>query len=300
MTTLEQVGFAEQKKQMVQDINEMIEAYLPEETGADKILREAMNYSVLAGGKRLRPMLMHLSCCLFGGDSRKAAPFMAAMEMIHTHSLVHDDLPAIDNDVLRRGKKTTHAAYGEAIGILAGDALLNYAYECVARAMKEHPDARSVEAFRILAEKTGIQGMLGGQSVDVMMEGKPLDEETLLFIYRKKTSALIEASLMIGAVLAGADEEAVKKMEEIGTSIGLAFQIQDDVLDVEGNQEEIGKPLHSDEKNEKTTYVTLYGLEKAKKEVARLTDLALTQLEQLHREDTILRQLLLSLVGRSS
>lgn len=300
MTTLEQARFAEMKKKLTDQINRQIEQYLPPEEGPDALLREAMNYSVLAGGKRLRPMLLLLTCRMFGGEDSDTSPFLAAMEMIHTYSLVHDDLPAIDNDLLRRGRETTHARYGEALGVLAGDALHGYAYEILARAIAEYPDERRVKAFGILAEKAEIDGMLGGQAVDVMMEGKPLDEETLLFIYRKKTAALIEAPMMIGAVLAGADEESVRLLEEVGTGIGLAFQIQDDILDVEGDQQMMGKPLHSDEKNEKTTYVTLFGSKKAKEAVASLTREAVGKLDRLHREDTVLKELLLSLVGRSS
>ena len=232
--------------------------FLPREEGFQKTLLEAMNYSMNAGGKRLRPLLMLQTYKLFGGGSAVVEPFMAAMEMIHTHSLIHDDLPAMDNDEYRRGRKTTHVVYGEAMGILAGDALLNYAYETASKAFVLEPDNQNVgRAFHILASKTGVYGMIGGQSVDVENEKNAnisMSQEQLDFIYRLKTSALIEASMMIGAVLAGAGEEQVKQVEKIAEDVGLAFQIQDDILDVTSTMQVLGKPIRSDEKNGKTTY----------------------------------------------
>ena len=249
-----------------ENINLLLESYLPEEVGYQKRIFEAMNYSMLAGGKRLRPMLMRESYHLFGGSSQAIMPFMAAIEMIHTYSLVHDDLPAMDNDEFRRGKKTTHAVYGEAMGILAGDGLLNFAYETAATAFEMEPENPAIgKALLVLTKKAGVYGMVGGQVVDVEGE-KNLDDvemtrERLDFIYRLKTGALIESSMMIGAILAGASKEDVDKMEQIAAKIGLAFQIQDDILDVIGNEEELGKPIGSDEKNNKVTYVTFEGLE---------------------------------------
>ena len=219
--------------------------------------------------------------------------------MIHTHSLIHDDLPAIDNDALRRGKPTTHAAYGEALGILSGDALLNFAYETAIRAFNmTGAYERVAEALRILAEKTGMHGMLGGQSVDVMNDGKPLSKELLDYIYEHKTSRLIEAPLMIGAVLAGADKKDVQTMERIGYLTGIAFQIEDDILDVTSTAAELGKPIHSDEKNHKVTYVTLQGLEGAKREARRLSDEAIALLGTLPGENVFLTELIQSLTER--
>ena len=258
-----------------------------------------MNYSVQAGGKRLRPIFMKECYTLFGGKGKVIEPFMAAMEMIHTYSLVHDDLPAMDNDEYRRGRKTTHIMYGEAMGILAGDGLLNYAFETAIKAFTVDPDNRHIPAaLKILAEKAGIYGMIGGQTVDVESEGLPLDREKLDFIYRLKTSALIEASMMIGAVLAGASEEQVARVEAAAADIGLAFQIQDDILDVTSTTEVLGKPIHSDEKNHKTTYVTLEGLDKASKDVEEISGRALDVLKTFPGRNTFLEELVAYLIHR--
>ena len=277
----------------------VIEQFLPKEEGFAARLAEAMNYSMRAGGKRLRPIFLKEAYVCFGGTDRVCEPFMAAIEMIHTHSLIHDDLPAIDNDALRRGKPTTHAAYGEALGILSGDALLNFAYETAIRAFNmTGAYERVAEALRILAEKTGMHGMLGGQSVDVMNDGKPLSKELLDYIYEHKTSRLIEAPLMIGAVLAGADKKDVQTMERIGYLTGIAFQIEDDILDVTSTAAELGKPIHSDEKNHKVTYVTLQGLKGAKREARRLSDEAIALLGTLPGENVFLTELIQSLTER--
>lgn len=244
--------FMEELQQKVEHINDVLEKFLPAEEGQQRIIFEAMNYSVRAGGKRLRPILMEETYHMFGGSSAVIEPFMAAIEMIHTYSLVHDDLPAMDNDEYRRGKKTTHAVYGEAMGILAGDALLNLAYETAAKAFDmEVADARVARAFTVLAKKAGVYGMVGGQVVDVESEKSddcPITREKLDFIYRLKTGALIESSMMIGAILAGASSDEVSRVEQIAAKLGLAFQIQDDVLDVTSTLEVLGKPVGSDEK----------------------------------------------------
>ena len=260
------MNFKEDCRKRTEKIEEILRKYLPDQTGHQQIIEEAMEYSLMAGGKRLRPMLMKETFDLFGGKGGVIEPFMAAIEMIHTYSLVHDDLPAMDNDDYRRGRKTTHVVYGEDMGILTGDALLNYAFETACSAFETDPQNSILigRALKILAGKAGIYGMIGGQVVDVRSAGCKISGELLAFIYRLKTGALIEASVMIGAVLAGAKEEEIGKMEEIAGKIGLAFQIQDDILDVTSTTEILGKPVHSDEKNEKTTYVTWKGLEKAK------------------------------------
>ena len=259
-------------KKEVDYINSLIYNFLPEEKDKYKKISEAVNYSVKAGGKRLRPMLILESYRLCGGDKSKeeslVAPFMAGMEFIHTYSLVHDDLPAMDNDMLRRGLPTTHAKYGEDFGILAGDALLNLAYEVMSDATVNTGSADAARAMSVISKKAGIFGMVGGQCLDVDLTGEKLSEEELDFIFRLKTGALIEAAFMAGAILAGADDEKVKALGEAGLFTGMAFQIRDDILDETGNQEEIGKPVHSDADNNKTTYVTLYGLEKAEKDVS--------------------------------
>ena len=224
---------------------------------------------------------------------------MAGMEMIHTHSLIHDDLPALDNDDYRRGRLTTHKVYGEAMGVLSGVALLNYAYETMLQAfsMTEEKD-RVIRALTVMADKTGIHGMLGGQSVDVENDGKPLEKETLDYIYRNKTSALIEASMMTGAILAGADETEVSVVEEAAYYIGLAFQIQDDILDVTSTDQELGKPVHSDEKNNKVTYVTLFGIQEASGQVEELSNKALTLLKGLNKNNEFLYLLVEKLINR--
>ena len=293
------MNFKEELQKRVNEIEEIISTYLPAEEGFQKTVIQAMNYSILAGGKRLRPMFMQETYRLFGGSSKVVEPFMAAMEMIHTYSLVHDDLPAMDNDEYRRGRKTTHVVYGEAMGILAGDALLNYAFETATRAFEMEPsNARSGKALCILAVKAGIYGMIGGQTVDVEAVGQPLTREKLDFIYELKTGALIEAAMMTGAVLAGASDEQVKTVEQIASDVGLAFQIQDDILDVTSTMEELGKPIGSDEKNEKTTYVTIKGLDQAKADVERISKRAMDALHSLNREDAYLSALMESLINR--
>ena len=260
---------------------------------------EAMNYSMTAGGKRLRPILIRETYRLFGGEGVLCETFMAAMEMIHTHSLIHDDLPALDNDDYRRGRLTTHKVYGEAMGVLSGVALLNRAYEVMISAFDLTEDKeRVIAAMRIMADKTGINGMLGGQSVDVENDGKPLEREMLDYIYKNKTSALIEASMMTGAVLAGASEEELEVVEQAAENIGLAFQIQDDILDVTSTQEELGKPIHSDEKNNKVTYVSLMGAPAAAGKVKELSEHAVELLNSLDRKNEFLDLLVESLISR--
>ena len=293
------VNFKEELLKKQNKIEEIIRKYLPKEEGFAKDLASAMNYSMTAGGKRLRPMLMQETYRLFGGEGDLVEPFMAAMEMIHTHSLVHDDLPALDNDEYRRGKKTTHAVFGESMAILCGDALLNYAYETafLAFGMTKQAD-RVGRALQILGEKTGIYGMLGGQTLDIQNDGKPLTTEQLDYIYANKTSALLEGSMMVGAALAGATEDEIFLIESVGYRVGIAFQIQDDILDVTSTMEELGKPVFSDEKNNKTTYVTLRGIEAAKEEVKRLSEEAIDSLKELGFENPFLNALIESLITR--
>ena len=277
------------------EIEEILKQHLPEESGYAKTVFEAMNYSVTAGGKRLRPMLMREMYHLFGGgDETLLHYYMTAMEMIHSYSLVHDDLPAMDDDDMRRGKPSTHKQYGEAMGILAGDALLNAAYEQVAAAQtavlrreivgtieRKELLRRSIVAFDILSRLAGVSGMIGGQVVDVENTGKDIDPEMLLYIYRGKTGALLAASMMVGAALGGADEYSIQMIERIGCDIGMAFQIRDDILDVTGDEAKIGKRTHSDEAQNKYTYVAIHGLEESLKAVDEYTDQALERLEAL-------------------
>ena len=294
------MNFKENQLKKVEYIESVLETYLPKKEGYQELIMDAMGYSVMAGGKRLRPMLMMETFRLFGGEGKLVEPFMAAMEMIHTYSLVHDDLPAMDNDDYRRGRKTTHVVYGEDMAILAGDALLNFAFETATKAFTMFPEKSTQigKALQILAGKAGIYGMIGGQVVDVKNAGNPVSKEKLDFIYELKTSALIESSMMIGAVLAGASDEDVQKIERIAKGVGIAFQIQDDILDVTSTAEVLGKPILSDEKNDKTTYVTLIGLEKAKEQVEQISMEAIELLHQFKPEDSFLEELLTSLIHR--
>lgn len=291
----------EELKVRTAEVEAVIEQYLPEESGHQKTIFEAMNYSMRAGGKRLRPMLMQETYRLFGGTGPEIEPFMAAIEMIHTSSLIHDDLPCMDNDELRRGLPTTWVKYGYDMAVLAGDALLIYAVETAAKAfsMTEHTE-RVGRAIGLLASKTGIYGMIGGQVVDVELTNQPVPQDKLDFIYRLKTGALLEAAMMIGAVLGGADEAELKAVEQMASAIGLAFQIQDDILDVTGTAEQLGKPVLSDEKNNKTTYVTLFGIEKAKQDVAEISGRAVEILQKLPGENLFLERLIQMLITREN
>lgn len=293
--------FNEELNEKVAVIDAMIKKYLPEEVGFQKKIFEAMNYSVLAGGKRLRPMLMLETYHLFGGENDAVIqPFVAAIEMIHTYSLVHDDLPAMDNDDYRRGRLTTHKVFGEDMGILTGDALLNYAFETALFAFeaKDCPYRWIAKALSVMARKAGVYGMIGGQVVDVLLTNQLINLEQLKFIHELKTGALIEASMMVGAILAGAKEEEIMMIEEIASNVGLAFQIKDDILDVTSTTEELGKPVHSDEKNEKTTYVSLYGLEAAQAKVEEISKKAIDRFDSLECKNDFLRELILFLVTR--
>lgn len=304
------MNFREELETKVAQIEQVIGKFLPPEEGYQKVVLEAMNYSVLAGGKRLRPMLMKETYELFGGRGAEIEPFMAAIEMIHTYSLVHDDLPAMDDDEYRRGRKTTHVVYGEAFGILAGDALLNFAFETMLKAVPIHtdePERLRVEqllgiakAMEVMARKAGIYGMIGGQTADIEAEEmSEITKEQLLFIHENKTAALIQAAMMTGAILAGAGAGEVERIEKCAYNIGIAFQIQDDILDITGTMEELGKPIGSDEKNGKQTYVTLNGLENSKLQVEKLSREAVEILDSFAGDSTFLKELVVSLIDRN-
>lgn len=303
--------FEKTLKEKTKGIEEILAQYLPEEKGYQKTVLQAMNYSVQAGGKRLRPMLMQEVYRLFGGQSDEICPFMAALEMIHTYSLVHDDLPAMDNDEYRRGRKTTHIVYGEAMAILAGDGLLNYAFETAVKAFETAETEympRVARALGILGRKAGIYGMIGGQTADIEAEdsSSAISGEQLLFIHEHKTAALIQAAMMIGAVLAGASDDDVARMEKCAYNVGIAFQIQDDILDVIGDSQQLGKPVGSDAANEKQTYVTIYGLEKSGADVAALSEEAVSILRMTRSQAGVnpeaadfLEQLITELIHRN-
>lgn len=309
--TMQNQMFKDLLEKKTDEIEIILRKYLPKEQGCQKTVLEAMNYSVVAGGKRLRPMLMQETYTMLGGKSRIVEPFMAAMEMIHTYSLVHDDLPSMDNDKYRRGRETTWSVYGEAMGILAGDGLLNYAFET---ALKSFPmleeinkdtdtgvnAERLAEAMQVLAHKAGVYGMIGGQTADIEAEGQEesLSMEQILFIHKHKTAALIEASMMIGAILAGADSKVVKAVEKCAYNVGIAFQIQDDILDIIGDSDILGKPVGSDAENRKQTYVTIKGLEQSKKDVEQISKEAVEILSGFGAEHGFLEQLILNLIHR--
>ena len=289
-----EANFKEKLNQAVKETEAVVYSFLPLEEGCQKTIFEAMNYSVKAGGKRLRPLLMRETYRMFGGKGKEIEPFMAAIEMIHTASLIHDDLPCMDNDDLRRGKPTTWKVYGYDMAVLAGDALMIFAFETAAKALSMGADAGAVgQAMGILAEKTGIYGMIGGQTVDVELTGKAVSKEQLGFIYRLKTGALL-----IGAALAKASAEELLEVRNIAADVGLAFQIQDDILDVVSTAEVLGKPALSDEKNSKTTYVTLEGLDKAKMDVKEISDRAVKRLADLSGQNPFLVELVEMLVTR--
>ena len=295
------MNFKEELKDRVDHIEAILKEYLPKVEGWQKTVIAAMNYSVLAGGKRLRPMLMEETYRLFGGKGREIEPFMAAIEMIHTYSLVHDDLPAMDNDEYRRGRKTTHVVYGEAMAILAGDGLLNYAFETAMKSFTMEGNLeKKARALSVLAQKAGIYGMIGGQTADIEAEdlGDQVTTEHLMFIHAHKTSALIEAAMMTGAILAGASQKEIAQIEKAAYEIGIAFQIQDDILDVTSTLEMLGKPIGSDAKNHKTTYVTLKGLEESRKEQQELSLHAIETIRNIGYSNDFLMELVTSLITR--
>lgn len=280
-------------------IEQALERAVPQQKEFPPVLFEAMRYSLLSGGKRLRPMMLLAACEAVGGKREEALPFACALEMIHTYSLIHDDLPAMDNDDYRRGKWTNHKVFGEDMAILAGDALLHHAMETMADACVQSPTPQATGAMRAIAHGAGVHGMLVGQVVDVYMEGKPLQQETLDFIHLHKTAAMIRAALEAGAICGGAKQETVAAFALAGEKIGVAFQILDDILDVTSTLEELGKPIHSDEKNRKTTYVTLFGIEKSRELAAKLSEEAIAIWQQQGEGCTFLLELTKYLTTRT-
>ncbi|SEF52277.1 geranylgeranyl diphosphate synthase, type II [Eubacterium ruminantium] len=280
-------------KKVLLHVEQVVENALPESDGmADKV-RDAMVYAVSAGGKRVRPTLMYLTYKSFSSlvsdeilrekHDKAIEYFMAALEMIHTYSLIHDDLPALDNDSMRRGKPTVHKAFGEDIAILAGDGLLNYAFEVAAKSFIESPGDSDLEkAMLILAAKPGLYGMLGGQTVDVVLTGKKPSKKELSYIYSNKTAALLECAVAIGATLAGISGDDLDKLQNAAYYVGMAFQVQDDILDVVGDKDVLGKDVSQDEKNGKVTFVTIYGLDKAREYVRQASELAISLIDEAY------------------
>ncbi|WAW15619.1 polyprenyl synthetase family protein [Peptostreptococcus equinus] len=261
-------------------IEEKIRIFAPKEEGYQKSVIEAMNYSLMAGGKRLRPILIMETYRLCGGKDDRFLPYSIAIEMIHTYSLVHDDLPALDNDDLRRGKPTNHKVYGEAMAILAGDALLNHAFQIMLEgSLKYDKPENSLRAAYEISKGAGIYGMIGGQVVDVESENKKIDKDKLDFIHLNKTAAMIVGSIRSGAILADSSEEKLEALSNYANNIGLAFQIIDDILDIEGDEKILGKHIGSDIDNEKSTYPSIIGMEESKKIAKKLIENAKSELE---------------------
>ena len=286
-------------KEKITKINSSLTRYMSYEENPQSIIYDAMKYSLFAGGKRLRPVIMLLVSDMLSGDENEVMPFACAMEMIHTYSLIHDDLPSMDNDDLRRGKPTNHKVYGEAMAILAGDSLLNRAFEITSNHKYKNPE-RALSAIASLSNSSGTEGMIGGQTVDIQSEGKKISEDELLYLHTLKTGAIIRSSGVIGAIMAGASKDEIKAIDDFCKNLGIAFQIQDDLLDVTGNEAELGKPIGSDTDSEKTTFVSLFGIEGTKKAVCDYTNKAISSLEIFGEKANILIELANYLINRNN
>lgn len=289
----------EMLKEQIDLIDEHLGKYLEKKDNPQSIIYDAMRYSVFAGGKRLRPILMLNVCKMCGGDTDEVMPFACALEMIHTYSLIHDDLPAMDNDDLRRGMPTSHKKFGEATAILAGDALLNKAFEVVS-SYKGKQTERAMKAINILSVSSGTEGMIGGQIVDMLSEGKTITPDELRYLHLNKTGAIIRSACVIGAVMSGAGEEEIKVVDGFAQNLGIAFQIQDDILDVTGTEEELGKPIGSDAEENKNTYVSLMGLERSKELAEEYSDSAKKSLDIFGSKADFLKQFTDYLTDRRS
>ncbi|MBN9646505.1 polyprenyl synthetase family protein [Terrisporobacter glycolicus] len=284
--------FKDVLKGKINYIETLLNEYMPKEEGYQQTVIQAMNYSLKAGGKRLRPILTLESCKIVGGKEEDAIPFAVAIEMIHTYSLIHDDLPALDNDDLRRGKPTNHKVFGEAMATLAGDALLNYAFEIMLSSSIDKKDSNKyLKAINEVAKHAGIYGMIGGQVVDVESENKTIDKDKLDFIHLNKTAAMIIGCMRAGAIIGGASEEELEKVTKYGKNIGLSFQIVDDILDITGDEAKLGKPIGSDIENSKSTYPSLLGLEKSRQIARQLIDEGKSSIDDLSSEIDFLNQL---------
>lgn len=293
------MSFKSSLKYRVDYIEKLLKEYMPEEKGYQKTIFEAMNYSLKAGGKRLRPILTLEACRIVGGNEEDAIPFAIAIEMIHTYSLIHDDLPALDNDDLRRGRPTNHKVYGDAMAILAGDGLLNYAFEIMLSSSigKENP-AKYLNAINEIAKSSGVYGMIGGQVVDIESEDKKIEMEKLDFIHLNKTAAIIVGCMRAGAIIGDATEEQLENITKYATNIGLSFQIADDILDITGDESKLGKKVGSDIDNNKSTYPSLIGLEKSKEIANDLINEAKTRISNIKGDTEFLNDLAEYIVAR--
>lgn len=284
--------FKDVLKKKIDYIETLLNEYMPKEEGYQQTIIKAMNYSLKAGGKRLRPILTLESCKIVGGKEEDAIPFAIAIEMIHTYSLIHDDLPALDNDDLRRGKPTNHKVFGDGMATLAGDALLNYAFEVMLSSSIDKEDSNKyLKAINEIAKHAGIYGMIGGQVVDVESENKIIDKDKLDFIHLNKTAAMIIGCMRAGAIIGGATEEQLESITKYGRNIGLSFQIVDDILDITGDETKLGKPIGSDVENHKSTYPSLLGLEKSREIARQLIEEGKSSIDGLSSEIDFLNQL---------
>ena len=293
------MDFKTELKKYVELIEEELKQYVREKNCPEHILNEAMEYSLLAGGKRIRPALMISTYRLFKEDIKVCMPFAVAMEMVHNFSLIHDDLPAIDNDDFRHGKQTNHKKFNEATAILAGDALLNYAYMVIAKEIRNsenHLREKQLQAFDEFSYS--IDRMIAGEYVDTEYEGKQISHQYLEYMHKNKTGALLRNSVRIGAILAGADEESLKDLTEYAEKIGLTFQIKDDILSEVGDEKVIGKPVGNDKKRGKCTYVTKYGLKKSQKMLEEITKEAIKVIEKYGEKAEFLKELALYIQNR--
>jgi geranylgeranyl diphosphate synthase type II len=283
-----------EKKQLVEQKLDLLVA----NNNEVPVITEAMRYSLFAGGKRLRPILSLMSCELFSGNEEEVLPFACCIEMIHTYSLIHDDLPAMDNDDLRRGKPTNHKVFGEGYAVLAGDALLNHAFETMTGIIEKNPRLEYIRTIDIICKSAGISGMIGGQCIDLYSENKSIDLDTLKSMHAKKTGALITASLVTGAIISGTDEVNIKNIMEYGELIGLAFQVTDDILDVSGSEEKLGKNTNKDVKFHKSNFISFYGLEKSRQIAKELVEKAKLKLESYGRRGHYLCELADYIISR--
>ena len=284
--------FKQTLKQRANQVESLLKEYMPSEEGYQKTIMESMNYSLSAGGKRLRPILTMEACKVVGGNVEDAIPFAMAIEMIHTYSLIHDDLPALDNDDLRRGKKTNHIVYGEDMAILAGDALLNYAFEVMLSNSidKENPN-KYLKSINEIAKTSGIYGMIGGQVVDIQSENKQISKEMLDYIHNNKTAAIIIGCMRAGAIIGDATQEQLEKITKYAKNIGLSFQIVDDILDIVGDESKLGKKVGSDIENHKSTYPSLIGLDESKNIAYELIQEAKESINSINKETKFLSDL---------
>ncbi len=293
------MDFLKEFEERIIEVNKSLSSYLEEKECLQANLYKAMNYSLHAGGKRIRPVLMMAVAELMGEQRETVMPFACAIEMIHTYSLIHDDLPCMDNDDLRRGKPTNHKVFGEAMAVLAGDALLNFAFETMLKNSTVSPNM-TLAAMSELATASGADGMIGGQVIDIESEGKTIDAVTLMTMHLHKTAALIMASAKIGALVGGGDKEDLVSMEEFARYLGIAFQIKDDILDVVGNEEDLGKKVGMDSQLEKSTFVSIYGVEQAEQLLVDYTQKAIETLERYGDNAEFLMELSKFLLDRNN